>query len=73
MINVTRLNGKSFALNALYIELIESFPDTTITLTNGNKYVVQEKEEEVLVLIEQFYSRIQPLGTPKNMETLNHD
>ncbi|PLR96135.1 hypothetical protein CVD25_12120 [Bacillus canaveralius] len=29
MIKVTRLNGKSFAMNAVYIETIESFPDTT--------------------------------------------
>lgn len=47
MIQLTRLNGKPFTLNALYIEVIESFPDTTITLTNGHKYVVKEPQQEV--------------------------
>ena len=47
MIKVTRLNGKSFTINALYIETVESFPDTTITFTTGKKIVVRETEEEV--------------------------
>ncbi|PLR84219.1 MULTISPECIES: flagellar FlbD family protein [Bacillus] len=62
MIKVTRLNGKSFAMNAVYIETIESFPDTTITLTNGRKYVVKETEEHVLQLIEKFYQTVNLLG-----------
>ena len=47
MIEVTRLNGKGFMLNALHIEQIESFPDTTITLANGKKFVVKEDEEQL--------------------------
>ena len=47
MIELTRLNGKAFTLNALYIETIESFPDTTITLTNGTKYIVLEPIDQV--------------------------
>ena len=47
MIELTRLNGKAFTLNALYIETVESFPDTTITLTTGTKLIVLESEEEV--------------------------
>lgn len=45
MIKVTRLNGQPFTLNALFIEQIECFPDTTITLSNGKKFVVKEDEE----------------------------
>jgi len=56
------LNGKPFIINALYIETIESFPDTTITLTNGHKYIVKEKEEQVLKLILQFYQSVNLLG-----------
>lgn len=48
MIQVTRLNGQPFTLNALFIEQIECFPDTTITLSNGKKFVVKEPEEAVL-------------------------
>ncbi|MFO1445914.1 flagellar FlbD family protein [Bacillus sp. Bva_UNVM-123] len=62
MIKVTRLNGKPFTLNAIYIETIESFPDTTITLTNGRKYVVREPEDSVCELVREFYQSISLLG-----------
>jgi flagellar protein FlbD len=62
VIRVSRLNGKPFIINALYIETIESFPDTTITLTNGSKYIVKEKEEKVLELIREFYQTVNLLG-----------
>jgi flagellar protein FlbD len=62
VIKVSRLKGKPFIINALYIETIESFPDTTITLTNGNKYIVKEKEQHVLELIQEFYQSVYLLG-----------
>lgn len=64
MIELTRLNGKSFSLNALYIESVESFPDTTITLTTGRKFLVVESEEEVREKSVQFYKKIQVLSNP---------
>ncbi|HWK22268.1 MAG TPA: flagellar FlbD family protein [Ureibacillus sp.] len=64
MIELTRLNGKSFSLNALYIELVESFPDTTITLTNGRKFIVMETEEQVRKKVAQFYRSIHLLSNP---------
>ena len=48
MIDVTRLNGKNFVLNAELIEVMEETPDTVITLTTGHKYVVKESLDEVL-------------------------
>ena len=71
MITVTRLNGKPFSLNAIYIETIESFPDTTITLTNGKKYVVREPHDQVTADIESFYTRISLLGKVKAEEDLD--
>jgi flagellar protein FlbD len=69
VIQVTRLNGKSFLLNALYIETVESLPDTTITLTNGKKYVVKEKEHDVMERILHFYRSVHVLGVvPKGDE-----
>ena len=47
MIQLTNFNGETFTLNAMYIERIQSFPDTTITLFNGKKLVVKETELEV--------------------------
>jgi flagellar protein FlbD len=64
VINVSKLNGKMFILNALFIETIESFPDTTITLTNGRKYVVKETEDEVHQSIIKFYQSVNLLGQP---------
>ena len=48
MIEVTRLNNKLFVLNCEWIEMVESTPDTVITLTNGKRYVVAETVEEVV-------------------------
>nr|WP_295970439.1 flagellar FlbD family protein [uncultured Bacillus sp.] len=62
MIKVARLNGKPFIINALYIETIESLPDTTITLTNGKKYIVKEHETQVLEQIMAFYQTVNLLG-----------
>jgi len=64
MIRVTRLNKTGFTLNALYIEKVESFPDTTITLTTGTKYVVLDTADEVNSRIIEFYKAVQLLSNP---------
>ncbi len=46
----------------MYIEKIETFPDTTITLTNGRKYIVVESQEQVKEKILSFYQSINLLG-----------
>lgn len=63
MIQLTRLNGESFVLNATMIEQIQSFPDTTITLMNGKKIVVRNSESEVVNLVHEFYKSTGILGT----------
>ncbi|WML43708.1 flagellar FlbD family protein [Neobacillus sp. PS3-40] len=68
MIKVTRLNGKPFILNAIFIETIESFPDTTITLSNGKKYVVKETEKDALRLVREFYQSVNILGMQQSEE-----
>ncbi len=64
MIQLTKLNGQIFTLNALYIERIESFPDTTITLTSGRKYVVLDPADVVNERIVRFYQSVQLLSNP---------
>lgn len=64
MIQVTRLNGTTFTLNALYIEKVESFPDTTITLTTGSKYIVKDTAIEIHERIVHFYRSVQLLSNP---------
>lgn len=72
MIKVTKLNGKSFSINSLFIEVVEAFPDTTITLTNGRKYVVRESEDVVCELIQEFYQSVGLLGG-RVLEEQNHE
>ncbi|MDA1475534.1 hypothetical protein HOO54_10160 [Bacillus sp. WMMC1349] len=68
MIKVTRLNGQPFTLNAIFIEQIECFPDTTITLSNGKKFVVKENEDAVVERIVAFYKKIQIISCDQRIE-----
>jgi len=48
MITVTRLNHTPIVINPDLIVFIEETPDTIITLSNGDKIVVQETVSEVI-------------------------
>ena len=48
MIEVTKLNDEKFVLNEELIKTVEETPDTVITITTGNKYIVRESVEEVI-------------------------
>jgi flagellar protein FlbD len=54
MIYVTRLNHTSVVLNADLIEYVESTPDTVISLTTGQKLMVRETAEEIVVRVVQY-------------------
>mgnify|MGYP003461101532 CR=1 FL=1 len=58
MIHLTRLNRSSITLNAVYIERIESIPDTVVTLLSGKKVHVLETVEEVTDKVTTFYQKI---------------
>ncbi|HEX7065299.1 MAG TPA: flagellar FlbD family protein [Bacillales bacterium] len=73
MIQLTRLNGHPFTLNAFFIEQIETFPDTTITMTNGKKLVVKETEEEVRQTALSFYRQIGAVGTVQTEKITDTD
>jgi flagellar protein FlbD len=47
MIELTRLNGSSLAVNCDLIKFAESSPDTVLTLITGEKLVVLERCSEV--------------------------
>ena len=51
MIELTRINGVGFSLNPELIEIIETTPDTVITLTTGRKFIVIESRQEVKNLV----------------------
>jgi flagellar protein FlbD len=48
MIKVTRLNHTPLILNSDLIEHIEITPDTVITLTSGQKFMVLESNQEIV-------------------------
>ena len=48
MVILTKLKGERFILNCDLIETVVENPDTTISLTNGNLYIVQESMEEII-------------------------
>lgn len=56
----------------MYVDTVESLPDTTITFTNGKKIVVLEKEEEMVEAIIQFYRTVNILGFRNDVEE-NHE
>jgi flagellar protein FlbD len=47
MIQLTRLNGQSFVINAEKIRYIESTPDTIVCCDTGEKMMVKETLQEV--------------------------
>ena len=47
MIQLTRLNGQSFVINAEKIRYIESTPDTLVCCDSGEKLMVRETLAEV--------------------------
>lgn len=58
MLELTRLNGQKVVINCELIEYIEANPDTTITLTTSNKFVVKENVEEIVEKVVKYKNRI---------------
>lgn len=55
MILLTRFNsGERIAINPDLIERIEETPDTVVTMTNGNRYVVGESIGDITAKIRVF-------------------
>jgi len=64
MITLTRLNGKKFVVNAELIRTVESNPDTTLTLINGDHIIVAEPMEEVVNLAIEYGRSLRKLLPP---------
>ena len=58
MINVSRLDGSVFIVNAELIELVEGTPDTVLTLTTGAKFIVRESSAEVVDRVIAYRRRV---------------
>jgi flagellar protein FlbD len=47
MIKLTKINGTECLLNHTLFEIIEESPDTCITMSNGNRYLVLESGTQI--------------------------
>jgi flagellar protein FlbD len=65
MIEVTRLDGKTFYINPHQIEYIECNPDTTLMMLSGKHLVVRE---EYLTVFERIVEYRKLIGAFKNEE-----
>ena len=65
MVEVTRLDGKTYYVNPHQIEYIERNPDTTLTMLSGKKLVVREDYQTVFTRIIEYRKLI---GAFKNEE-----
>jgi len=54
MIKVKRINGEEVVINAELIETVEARPDTTISLSTGNKIIVKDTVSEVIEKIMEY-------------------
>ena len=58
MIEITKLNGTRLLINPDLIEIIESTPDTVISLTTGRKIIVKESRQEINNLVKSYRKEI---------------
>jgi flagellar protein FlbD len=58
VIQLSRLNGVTFYLNAELIQSIEATPDTVITLTSNDKLVVREPADLVIQRMIEYQRQI---------------
>lgn len=54
MIRLTRINRKPLVVNCDLVEHLETTPDTVITMTTGQKFVVLESAEEIIQRVIEF-------------------
>lgn len=64
VITVTRLNDRKMVVNAELIRTVESNPDTTIQLINGDHLIVKESMDEVVRLAVEYGRSLRRLLPP---------
>ena len=51
MITITKLNGQKLTINCELILAVEKTPDTTISMTTGDKYIAVESIEDITRMV----------------------
>ena len=71
MVKLTGFKGNEFVLNSDHIEKVEEIlGSTTITLVNGNKYIVLESSKEIIEKVVQFRKEVFTLGFNSIIEVI---
>ena len=65
MIDLTRLNGHRLILNCDLIRYAETSPETTLTLTTGEKLIVRESLDDLILLIKHYRPEILTTAWPE--------
>jgi flagellar protein FlbD len=65
MIRVKKINGEEVVINAELIETVEARPDTTISLSTGNKIIVKDTVSEVIQKIIEYRQLVNQKRTRK--------
>ena len=64
----TRISGQEIVINADLVEVVETTPDTVITLIDGKKYVVEESAQEIVDRVVAYRAAI--IGIPQPARTV---
>jgi len=64
MIDITTLDGRRITVNAELLEMVESVPETLITLTTGKRLLVKESQREIKELVLEYrrLTRLPPVS-----------
>ena len=68
MIRLTRINHVPLVLNADLIEHVETTPDTVISMTNGQKFVVLESADDLIHKVIEFRREILRTGPTQDLD-----
>ena len=69
MIRLTRINQVPLVLNADLIEHVETTPDTIISMTNGQKFVVLESSDDVIRKVIEFRRELLRSGPVQRLDS----
>ena len=58
MIELTKLNDIKFSVNPELMDIVETTPDTVITLTTGRKLIVKESRQDIKNLVLSYKRKI---------------
>ncbi|MBD3246355.1 MAG: endoflagellar protein [Candidatus Omnitrophica bacterium] len=62
MIKLTQVNGELIVINSDLISFVRAHPHTVVTLTNGDKLMVEETPDEVIQKVIRFKRNIYQNG-----------